>query len=60
MATYAFQVKMTIYGEIEREIGDDDPETYAAELEDEMPSTNDLTFIRNDEIEIDDWVERKI
>lgn len=52
---YKFNTKLTVYGYIEAEIGDRDPEEYAQELEEMGVTTKDLTFISNDEVEINDW-----
>lgn len=53
MSKYRFNTKLTIYGYIEAET--DDPEAYAQELEEMGVTSRDLTFIRDDEVEIDDW-----
>lgn len=55
MATYRFRTTITVFGHIDREIGDQDPEEAADEILEEMPSTNDLTFIGDHETEITDW-----
>ena len=55
MSTYRFNITQTIYGYIDAEIGDVDPEQYAEEMLDKGLGVNDFTYIRDAEAEVDDW-----
>lgn len=56
MVKYRFDVRQELRGYIEREIGNEMPEVYAQQLEDEGLSTRDYN-VMNAETEVDDWGE---
>lgn len=54
MSTYRFSVTQQLFGDVDREIGDQDPGEYAAGLVDEGISSRDFN-VMNDETEIEEW-----
>ena len=54
MSEYRFRITQTLFGYVDREIGDQDPDEYADELIEEGLTSRDFN-VMGDETEVDSW-----